>query len=81
MPTSPRCLFEHVSDNMLVPALIRMVLDSPGCATTDFSSLRRILYGASPVSASTLSLAYDEDQAKDSERRHTTEQVAYIVFE
>jgi hypothetical protein len=25
-------------------------------------------------------MAVDEDQAKDSERRHTTEQVAYIVF-
>lgn len=40
-----------------------------------------ILYGANPLSASSMQLAFDEDQAKDSERRHTTEQVAYIVFE
>ena len=31
--------------------------------------------------ASTLHLAIDEDQIKDSERKHTTEQVSYIVFE
>ena len=40
-----------------------------------------ILYGTNPLSASTMQLAFDEDQAKDSERRHTTEQVAFIVFE
>lgn len=40
-----------------------------------------ILYGANPVSITTLNLAYDEDQANDTERSHTTEQVAYIVFE
>jgi len=40
-----------------------------------------LLYGGSPVSATSLKLAIDEDQAKDSERKHTTEQVGYIVFE
>jgi hypothetical protein len=40
-----------------------------------------ILYGTSPVSTSSLNLAYDEDQIKDNERKHITEQVAYIVFE
>jgi len=40
-----------------------------------------VLYGASPLSASTLDLAIDEDQISDSERNHTTEQVAYLVFE
>jgi hypothetical protein len=40
-----------------------------------------ILYGANPVTATQLQLAIDEDQLKDSERRHITEQVAYIVFE
>jgi acyl-CoA synthetase (AMP-forming)/AMP-acid ligase II len=39
----------RVSEVLLVPALIRMVLESPRCASTDFSSLRRILYGASPI--------------------------------
>ena len=40
-----------------------------------------ILYGANPLSATTLSLAIEEDQISDSERKHTTEQIGYIVFE
>ncbi len=39
-----------------------------------------ILYGAAPLALG-LDLAYDEDQIRDSERKHTTEQVAYIVFD
>ena len=42
---------------------------------------RPILYGPNAVAATGLNLAIDEDQANDSERRHTTEQVAYLVFE
>lgn len=46
---------EHgVNQALFVPALIRMVLDLPACRSTDFSSLQRILYGASPVPDSTL---------------------------
>jgi hypothetical protein len=40
-----------------------------------------ILYGANPILATGLNLAIDEDWAIDSERGHSTEQVAYIVFE
>ncbi len=40
-----------------------------------------VLYGASSVSTASLSLVFDEDQMNDSERKHSTEQVAYIVFE
>lgn len=39
-----------------------------------------VLYGPVPVGSSELELAFDEDQLSNSERRHTTEQVAYIVF-
>jgi uncharacterized repeat protein (TIGR01451 family) len=39
-----------------------------------------VLYGASPLSSNQISLAVDEDQIGDSERAHTTEQVAYLVF-
>jgi len=39
-----------------------------------------VLCGADPVSPSDLKLAIEEDQLKDAERRHTTEQVSYIVF-
>jgi hypothetical protein len=40
-----------------------------------------ILYGDNPITLSGLKIAIDEDQAWDTERRHTTEQVGYIVFE
>jgi len=39
------------------------------------------LNGASPLSTNSMSLAIDEDQIRDSERAHTTEQVGYLVFE
>ncbi len=40
-----------------------------------------LLYGANPLSSTALSLAFDEDAIGDSERSHTTEQVAFIVFD
>jgi len=40
-----------------------------------------VLYGKSFVLANLLRLAIDEDQIKDKERAHTTEQVGYLVFE
>jgi hypothetical protein len=40
-----------------------------------------ILYGDNPITLSGLRIAIDEDQAWNTERRHTTEQVGYIVFE
>jgi hypothetical protein len=40
-----------------------------------------ILYGSNPVSYDSLNLAIDEDRLMDPERNHTSEQVAYIVFE
>ncbi len=39
-----------------------------------------LIYGANPLSSSNLNLAFDEDQISGSERNHTTEQVAYVVF-
>jgi len=40
-----------------------------------------ILYDDNPITASGIKLAIDEDMALDSERKHTAEQVGYIVFE
>ena len=40
-----------------------------------------VLYGNDPVSTTTINLAVDEDRMKDSERKHTSEQVAFIVFD
>jgi len=39
-----------------------------------------MLFGGNPISAASLSMAFDEDQIADSERFHTTEQVAYFVL-
>jgi len=39
-----------------------------------------LLYGASPVAPTSLALAIDEDQANDTERKHTTEQAGYVVL-
>jgi hypothetical protein len=40
-----------------------------------------VLYGSTPVTDTGLRLAIDEDQMSDSERAHTTDQVAYIVLD
>ncbi len=40
-----------------------------------------VLFGEDPYTTSSLKLAIDEDQFKDSERQHNSEQVAYIVFD
>ncbi len=39
-----------------------------------------LLYGNNPVSATSINLAIDEDQLKDNERKHTSEQAAFIVL-
>lgn len=43
-----------ISTSLLVPTMIKMVIDSPNLATTDVSSLKTVIYGASPISESTL---------------------------
>jgi PKD repeat protein len=39
-----------------------------------------VLYGASPLTSTSITMVCDEDQIADAERNHTTEQMAYIVF-
>ncbi|HLG67216.1 MAG TPA: long-chain-fatty-acid--CoA ligase [Acidimicrobiales bacterium] len=41
---------EGVTDTFVVPAALMFVLATPGVETADFSSLRTIFYGASPIS-------------------------------
>jgi hypothetical protein len=38
------------------------------------------VFGASPMTATTLDVSVDEDQTADSERDHVSEQLAYVVF-
>lgn len=40
-----------------------------------------VLFGSSPLAGSAINLAIDEDDIGDTERNHTTEQVAYWLFE
>ncbi|ULE34144.1 long-chain-fatty-acid--CoA ligase [Mycobacterium sp. IDR2000157661] len=45
----------HAITNMLlVPVVIQRLLDTPGVEATDFSALRAIVYGASPITDSVL---------------------------
>ncbi len=57
-PTPPGLLAaipaHRVTNALLVPALLQFLLQTPGCASTDFSSLRAIVYGASPISEKVL---------------------------
>ena len=40
---------ERVTHSLFVPAMLLFLLRTPGCQETDFSSLRHIVYGASPI--------------------------------
>ena len=41
---------ERISHTALVPTMLAMLLDAPGCSQADLSSLRNIQYAASPIS-------------------------------
>jgi acyl-CoA synthetase (AMP-forming)/AMP-acid ligase II len=44
----------RVTDTMLVPTMIGMLLDAPEAAEADFSSLRHLIYGAAPIAEALL---------------------------
>lgn len=46
-----------VTKTGMVPAMLQVLLSEPGCATTDFSSLRTILYGGAPMAPALLERA------------------------
>lgn len=48
-----------VTQALLVPAVIQIVLQVPECSTTNFSCLKRMLYGASPIPVAVLRQAVD----------------------
>jgi acyl-CoA synthetase (AMP-forming)/AMP-acid ligase II len=49
---------EHqVTDVLLVPTMIQMLIDAPQTADADLTSVRTVLYGASPISAALLDRA------------------------
>lgn len=50
---------ERVSHAFMVPAVIQFLLMAPEVEKADFSSLRKLVYGASPISAPVLEKALD----------------------
>jgi len=46
-----------ITDTLLVPTMIQLLADSPEAAGADLSSVRHILYGASPISEAVLTRA------------------------
>jgi len=48
---------ERVTDTLLVPTMIQMLIDHPGRDQYDLSSLRFIVYGAAPISEALLTRA------------------------
>ena len=50
---------ERITSLMLVPTMIALLLDSPRLATTDVSSLRSVVYGAAPITPTTLARAME----------------------
>ncbi len=45
---------ERITEMFLVPAVLMLLLAAPSLSTTDFSSVRMIFYGASPISEDVL---------------------------
>jgi acyl-CoA synthetase (AMP-forming)/AMP-acid ligase II len=48
---------ERVNHAFLAPALIQMLMQAPGIESADLSSMRRLIYGASPISEDLLKRA------------------------
>lgn len=47
----------RVTDTALLPIMIQLLVDHPQCAEHDLSSLQRLVYGGSPISAAVLDRA------------------------
>lgn len=47
----------RVTDTALIPIMIQLLVDHPQCAEHDLSSLRRLVYGGSPISLAVLDRA------------------------
>ncbi|RBM18781.1 AMP-dependent synthetase [Prauserella sp. PE36] len=45
---------ERVTTTLVVPTMIQMITDHPAAGTKDLSSLRAVMYGAAPISETTL---------------------------
>jgi long-chain acyl-CoA synthetase len=50
---------EGITHSFMVPAVIQLLLMTPGVEKSDFSSLRKLVYGASPIAAPVLEKALE----------------------
>jgi acyl-CoA synthetase (AMP-forming)/AMP-acid ligase II len=83
--TSPESILNALEENkvtevLLVPAVIQMAMQSPLCKTKDFSSLRRILYGASPITIPVLRQALDTFDCEMEQGYGLTETVGPVAM-
>lgn len=49
----------NISKLAMVPAMIQFVLSEPACKTTNFSSVKGLLYGGSPISPALMRVAFE----------------------
>ena len=49
----------RVTDTIMVPAMVRMLVDSPDAVGVDLSSLQRLIYGGSPIAGAVLRRAME----------------------
>lgn len=64
---------ERITSTLIVPTMIGMLVGDPVSDRTDFSSLRRILYGGSPMPAGLQKLARDKLDCTMTQAYGTTE--------
>jgi acyl-CoA synthetase (AMP-forming)/AMP-acid ligase II len=70
----------RVSWAFLVPAAIQLLLDHPDCGKTDFKSLCKILYGASPISRQLLGRAIAVFKCQFGQVYGLTEAAGMVTF-
>ena len=74
-------LVEHRATHAaMVPVIIQILTASPEAATADFSSLRHIVYGASPISESLMVRAHELFGAALSQSYGLTETIGVTTF-
>ena len=56
----------RITNLLLVPAVIQMMLGAPGVENADFSSVRAIVYGASPITDDVLMKGLNASDASSS---------------
>lgn len=76
-----RAMHEHGGTKLLlVPTAIQMVLDHPDCANTDFSSLKYLCYGASPIPLPLLKRAMETFRCEFVQMYGLTETTGAIAY-